>query len=80
MKGSNEITMEEYEDTYRKLDLGEEPGPLPTIERATCQICSSCIKDFCDHLERVSSITITEHEGIFKKLDLEEESRFPSID
>ena len=45
--------MEGYGDTFKKLDLGEEPGSLPTIERATCQICSSCIKEFCDHLERV---------------------------
>ena len=66
MKRSHEITIDEYEDNFKKSNLGEEPGPLPTIERTTCKIFSSCIQDFCDHFERVHRIIITEYEGIFK--------------
>lgn len=52
----------EYLERIRKMARGEEPDPLPQIERFMCEICNSSVKFLRNHVSQVHNITEEEYE------------------
>jgi len=52
----------QYLDRIRKMARGEEPDPLPQIERFMCGICNSSVKYLKEHIWQVHKLTEMEYE------------------
>ena len=58
----------QYLDRIRKLARGEEPEPLPDIERFTCGICNNSVKYLKDHAWQVHKLAEMEYEERIQQL------------
>ena len=74
LKNVHGITWVIYLDRIRKMQQGEVPDDLPSIETFECRVCNVSVKYLREHLKNVHKITEAEYEELFKDELLKKES------